>query len=55
MEETVKAVDEKNVSMTLKKNVKGEVYGEFTVKAATVDELSELLAQMSDLYRMYTS
>lgn len=50
-----KIVDTNNVSMTLKINTKGEVYGEFTCKAPTTQELAQLLNECKELYIMHTS
>lgn len=46
--------DDNKVSMTLKVNTKGEVYGEYTCKAATTDELSELLNECKSIYILHT-
>lgn len=46
--------DDNKVSMTLKVNAKGEVYGEYTCKAETPEELSMLLNECKSLYLMHT-
>lgn len=51
-EQTMK--DTNNVSMTLKINTKGEIYGEFTCKAYNTTELAKLLGECKDLYIMHT-
>lgn len=49
-----KIVDTFKVSMTLKINAKGEVFGEFNCKASSIDELDQLLYQCKDLYHKHT-
>jgi len=48
-------VDSHNVSMTLKINAKGEIYGEFTCKAPNTQELAKLVDECKQLYVMHTS
>jgi len=48
-------IDSHNVTMTLKINSKGEIYGEFTCKAPNTQELSKLLNECKQLYIMHTS
>lgn len=47
-------VDSHNVSMTLKISAKGDVYGEFSCKASTPDDLDKLIYQCKDLYYKHT-
>lgn len=42
--------DGKNFTMTIKVNAKREVFGEYTVKADTIEELRELNAQIKQLF-----